>query len=302
MSARAPKSAIEEFLAHLAVERGLAAHTLDAYGRDLRAFADDLRSKGVRRPETARPRDLRLHLERLAESGLSARSVARHLASLRAFYRFLAIDGRRPRDPAEGLEAPRPLRRLPSPLTSGEVDALLAAPNERRARGLRDRALLETLYSTGMRVSEIVGVRLQELQLKLGYLRCTGKGSKERVVPLGGEAVRWLKRYLDGARPALDPARDSDLLFPGRAGRPLTRQGVWKRIRAYGRQAGIRTPLYPHRVRHSFATHLLEHGADLRAVQQMLGHADISTTQIYTHVNRERLRRLYDQHHPRARG
>jgi integrase/recombinase XerD len=194
------------------------------------------------------------------------------------------------------------MRRLPSPLTSEEVENLLSAPDTRTPRGLRDRALLETLYSSGMRVSEIAGARLEELNLKLGFLRCLGKGGKERVVPLGSQATQWLRRFLEEARRRFDPQGRSPLLFPGRHGKPLTRQGIWKSIRAHGRRAGIPTALHPHRVRHSFATHLLEHGADLRAVQQMLGHADISTTQIYTHVNRERLRRLYDAHHPRARS
>jgi len=294
-------AALHEFLSHLAAERGMSRHTIDAYGRDLAALATDLQRAG-RGLESARRRDIQDHLERLAAGGMTARSIGRHLASLRAFYRFLAAEGKRVRNPVEDLEAPRPMRRLPAPLTANEIEALLGAPDTRRARGLRDRALLETLYSTGMRITEILEVRLEAMNLKLGYLRCIGKGSKERVVPLGSEAARWVQRYLDRARPRFDPERASPLLFPGRAGRSLTRQGVWKSIRAHGRRAGIRAPLHPHLLRHSFATHLLEHGADLRAVQQMLGHADISTTQIYTHVNRERLRRLYDEHHPRARG
>jgi integrase/recombinase XerD len=293
--------AIDDFLAHLAAERGVSRHTVEAYGRDLRRFAAGLEAAG-RPPESARRQDVRRHLEALAESGLGARSIGRHLAALRSFYRFLLLERRIAANPSEDLEAPRPLRRLPAPLLGSEIEALLAAPDPSTPRGLRDRALLETLYSTGMRVSEATGARLDAVHLKLGYMRCTGKGSKERVVPLGSQAVRWLERYLREARPALDPRGASPLLFPGRNGRPLSRQGVWKSIRAHGRRAGIRGRLHPHRVRHSFATHLLENGADLRAVQQMLGHADISTTQIYTHVNRERLRRLYDEHHPRSRG
>ena len=290
---------LQEFLAHLVIERGFSPHSVDAYRRDLQALAADVARSG-RSLVLARRRDVLRHLERLAESGLAARSVGRHLAALRAFYRFLAAEGRLGRSPTDDLGTPRPMRRLPAPLTANEVEALLAAPDLSRPIGVRDRALLETLYSTGMRVSEALSARLEALNLKMGYLRCTGKGSKERVVPLGSQAVRWLRRYLDEVRPALDPGRRSALLFPGRGGRPLTRQGIWKAIRAHGRRAGIQTSLHPHRVRHSFATHLLEHGADLRAVQQMLGHADISSTQIYTHVNRERLRRLYDQYHPRA--
>ncbi len=292
---------LEEFLAHLTVERGLSAHTLDAYRRDLTAFNRHLEPSGRRLAEALR-RDVIHHLEQLIEAGLSGRSIGRHLAALRAFYRFLAAEGKISRNPTEELESPRPLKHLPTPLSATEVEALLEAPDASSPRGLRDRAILETLYSTGMRVSEIASVRLEEVNLRMGYLRCTGKGSKERIVPLGSQAAHWLERYVLEVRPGLDPGGRSVLLFPGRRGRPLTRQALWKAIRGYGWRAGIRTRLHPHRVRHSFATHLLEHGADLRAVQQMLGHADISTTQIYTHVNRERLRRLYDEHHPRARS
>jgi integrase/recombinase XerD len=292
---------LEEFLAHLSLERGLSPHTVDAYRRDLAAFAHQLghRSAGLL---GARRQDVLDHLQALAESGMAARSRARHLAALRAFYRFLISEGRLSVNPTEDLDSPRPMRRLPSALSGTEVEALLEAPDTNVLRGLRDRAILETLYSTGMRVSEILHLHRQDLNLSMGYLRCTGKGSKERVVPLGSQAVHWLRRYLEESRSAGKGGDASTLLFAGRRGRPLSRQAVWKAIRAYGRRAGIRTRLHPHRVRHSFATHLLERGADLRAVQQMLGHADISTTQIYTHVNRERLRRLYDEHHPRARS
>ncbi|MCZ6778345.1 MAG: site-specific tyrosine recombinase XerD [Acidobacteriota bacterium] len=297
----APEAAIEEFLAHLALERGLSTHTVEAYRRDLLAFSRHLGRRGAGLAG-ARRKNVLDHLERLADSGLSARSRGRHLAALRSYYRFQIAEGRLTSGPTDDLDAPRPLRRLPSPLSNEEVEALLEAPDTSVSRGLRDRAILETLYSTGMRVSEILHVHRHDLNLSMGYLRCIGKGSKERVVPLGSQAIRWLRRFLNEVPARQEGGGGSTLLFPGPRGKPLSRQTVWKTLRAYGLKAGIRTRLYPHRVRHSFATHLLERGADLRAVQEMLGHADVSTTQIYTHINRERLRRLYDEHHPRARS
>lgn len=297
----APEATIEEFLAHLMIERGLSPNTVEAYRRDLLAFSRHLGHRGAGLTG-ARRKNVLDHLERLAESGLSARSRGRHLAAIRSYYRFQIAEGRLAADPTDDLDAPRPLRRLPLPLSNEEVEALLEAPDTSISRGLRDRAILETLYSTGMRVSEILRVRRQDLKLSMGYLRCTGKGSKERVVPLGSQAIHWLRRFLNQVQARNERGGDSPLLFPGPRGKPLSRQAVWKTLRAYGLKAGIRTRLYPHRIRHSFATHLLERGADLRAVQEMLGHADVSTTQIYTHINRERLRRLYDEHHPRARS
>jgi integrase/recombinase XerD len=226
--------------------------------------------------------------------------VARWLVAVRRFYAWLVAEGMVAENPTTHLESPRPWRSLPKVLASVEVEALLAAPDREKPLGARDSAMLEVLYATGMRVSELVGLRLRDLHLDAGYLRCIGKGSKERIIPLGAEARTALHRYLDGARDALLGATTSNGLFLNRRGGSLTRQGFWKILKGHGRKAGIRTPFSPHTLRHSFATHLLENGADLRSVQVMLGHSDISTTQIYTHVNRERLRRLYRDFHPRA--
>jgi integrase/recombinase XerD len=226
--------------------------------------------------------------------------VARWIVAVRGFFAHMVAEGVIDEDPATNLEPPRVWRSLPKVLSFAEVEALLAAPDAADPRGQRDRAMLEVLYATGLRVSELVQLRLGDLHLDAGYLRCLGKGSKERVVPLGGEADARLQGYLAEARPALLQGKRTDFLFVSPRGGAMTRQGFWKIIKRYGRSAGISTPLSPHVVRHSFATHLLENGADLRAVQIMLGHADISTTQIYTHVNRERLRRIYDDFHPRA--
>jgi integrase/recombinase XerD len=283
---------------HLTAERGLARNTVEAYGRDLALLARFLGDE--RRVEQATREDLLGALRSLRLEGHSPRSIARWRAAVRGFFRFLAGEGLIPEDPTSRIDAPRTWRALPHVLTQAQVEALLAAPDRATPRGSRDAAMLELLYATGLRVSELVGMRLRDVHAEAGYVRCMGKGSKERVVPIGEEADASIRAYLGVARPALLAGAASEFLFVGRAGKPLTRQGFWKIIKLLGRRAGITTPLSPHTMRHSFATHLLEHGADLRSVQMLLGHADISTTQIYTHVNRERLRRLYHQFHPRA--
>lgn len=289
---------VERYLDHLTVERGLSSNTLAAYARDLRM----LRETAPRRPalRDLTSDDLRAVLRKLRGEGRAARSIARWLVSVRGFFAFLVLEGDLASSPAAHLDPPRPFRSLPKTLTSAEVEALLEAPARDDPRGLRDRAMLELLYATGVRVSELVGLRLRDLQLDAGFVRCVGKGDKERIIPLGGEAQTALLSYLASGRAALLAGQRSDALFVNQRGRGLTRQGFWKILKAHGRAAGIRTAFSPHTLRHSFATHLLENGADLRSVQAMLGHADISTTQIYTHVNRERLRRLVDRHHPRA--
>jgi integrase/recombinase XerD len=226
--------------------------------------------------------------------------VARWLVAVRRFYAWLVSEGKIAENPTTHLESPRPWRSLPRVLDGGEVEALLNAPDRAAPLGIRDAAMLEVIYATGMRVSELVGLRLRDLHMDAGYLRCIGKGSKERIIPLGAEAGNALHAYITGARASLLRQGRSDVLFLNSRGGPLTRQGFWKILKAYGRKAGIGTAFSPHTLRHSFATHLLENGADLRSVQVMLGHSDISTTQIYTHVNRERLRRLYKDFHPRA--
>jgi integrase/recombinase XerD len=293
-----PDGWFARYLDYLAAEKGLSVNTLAAYQSDLERLRRTLGSG--RRLEQARSTDLTRVLRRMTAEGRSPRSVARWIVAVRGFFGYLLGHGVIDADPAARLDAPRVWRALPKVLSFAEVEAVLAAPDRSDYRGLRDAAMLEVLYATGLRISELLRLRLGDLHLDAGYLRCWGKGSKERVVPLGGEADATLQRYLAEARPALLQGKRTDCLFVNNSGGSMSRQGFWKKIREYGRKAKVRTPLSPHVVRHSFATHLLENGADLRAVQIMLGHADISTTQIYTHVNRERLRRLYENYHPRA--
>ena len=295
---REPSGWLSRYLDHLAAERGLSPNTLAAYRQDIEALVRGL-GEG-RSPESAEKDDLLRHLRRMRVASRSPRSVARWLVAVRGFFGFLLAEEVVSEDPTAHLDAPRTWRSLPKVLSAGEVETLLASPDRSEPRGLRDAAMLEVLYAAGLRVSELTGLRLGDLQLDAGYVRCIGKGSKERVTPLGGEANAALQRYLAVGRPALLGTRRSDVLFVNRRGGAMTRQGFWKIIRAYGTKAGLKARLSPHTIRHSFATHLLEHGADLRSVQVLLGHADISTTQIYTHVNRERLKRLYKDHHPRA--
>lgn len=297
--------ALDRWLEALAVERGLAENSVMAYGRDLRRLAEWLGEDGGGRdlPDASRE-DLAAHVRALRRRGLSPRSLRRALSSIRGFYGYLVAAGERADDPSADLVAPRLLQRLPRVLTEEEVERLIAAPDTATPLGLRDRAMIEVLYATGLRVSELVGLTLTQLRrdprgrLESGFLLVTGKGSKERVVPLGEEAETWLARWLSGARPELAKGRHQ-AVFVNRRGGALTRQGCWKILKGHARAAGVRE-VSPHVLRHSFATHLLEHGADLRAVQTMLGHSDVSTTEIYTHVHRARLRSLYDEFHPRA--
>jgi integrase/recombinase XerD len=287
-----------EYLDHLRVERGLAENSLLAYGRDvarLRRFAAE-RRKSIVALEQA---DLVRFIESLRSEGLAARSVARTIHAVRGLYRFAVREGRIASDPMENLKAPRAFTALPRYLASAQVDALLAAPDVRTPLGVRDRAILEVLYATGLRASELVGLAPEDLDLSLGLLKCFGKGRKERLVPLGSAARQWVRRYMD-VREGLARRRPVRTLFLNHRGGPLSRMGLWQIVRRHAVAAGLERVLTPHVLRHSFATHLLERGADLRALQAMLGHADISTTQIYTHVTRERLRAVYDQFHPRA--
>lgn len=294
-----PDRLLSTFLRYLAVERGLSANTLEAYGRDLKRFEESL--KGCRiHIRSARRQDLLTHVRSLRLAGLSPKSVARAINSLRMLYRFLLSEGEVRSDPTADLDVPRTWKSLPRFLTFQEVDRLLSAPDTGRPLGVRDLAMLEVLYATGIRVSELISLRLEDLNLEVGYLSCMGKGSKERIVPLGRKAIERLQQYLRDVRPVLTRRGESRFLFTNRNGSKMSRQGFWKILKGYGASAGIQRHLSPHVLRHSFATHLLEHGADLRSVQMMLGHADISTTQIYTHVNRERLRRIYHDFHPRA--
>ncbi len=289
--------AVDSYLSYLQVERGLSANTVQAYRSDLEAFLSFLESRGRELEEVER-RDLTDYLQSLY-ARLSPRSVTRKVVSLRSFFRFLLLDGYLQHDPSETLESPRAWLSLPKHLTASEVEALLAAPDVESRFGQRDRTMLEVLYATGLRVSELVNLRVDQVNLEAGFVRVMGKGSKERLVPLGDSAVCWLRRYLKGGR-SLFKGNSNPHLFLSQQGGPMTRQNFWSIIKRLGRRIGIEEKLSPHVVRHSFATHLLENGADLRAVQLMLGHSDISTTQIYTHITRERMKKIYDEHHPRA--
>ncbi len=290
---------IELFLDSLWVERGASDHTLTAYGSDLRALALSLAQKGGTLQSAARD-DLLDYLARRVQQGAKPRTTARLLSSQRRFYRYLLREGRIQADPTARIDAPKLGRPLPKSLTEEDVEMLLAAPDIAEPLGLRDRAMLELLYASGLRVSELVGLKLGEVSLTQGVVRIFGKGGKERLVPMGEECLEWLQRYLDEARPVLLAGRVADVVFVTRRAAAMTRQAFWYLIKRYARQAGISTTLSPHTLRHAFATHLLNHGADLRVLQMLLGHGDLSTTQIYTHVARERLKSLHAIHHPRG--
>ena len=290
---------VAAYLDHLRVARRLAEHTLASYGRDLAILARY--AAGIERPLAALDRaDLEAAVRQRVGEGAAPRSVARYVAAVRGFYRFLVLDRRIERSPADDLRAPRAWPGLPTYLSAEEVDRLLAAPDTSTPRGLRDRALVELLYATGLRVSELVRLKIADVTLDQGFLVCLGKGGKERMVPIGESAVAWVKRYLAEGRGAMLGGRTSPWLFiSGPRGTPLTRVGFWKLLKRHGTSVGVGEKLSPHVVRHSFATHLLDRGADLRAIQMMLGHADLSSTQIYTHVLEARLRSVYDRYHPR---
>ena len=292
---------VDAYLTHLTVERRLAANSVESYARDLVLLASFAAGRGTGVDSLARP-DLEALVRDLMAEGRSPRSVARAVACFRGFYRFLVIDGRVTASPADDLHPPRAWKVLPRFLSVEEVDRLIAQPDVSTPRGLRDRALIELLYATGMRVTELLSLRPADVNLDASYLTCTGKGSKQRIVPFGDAAGEWVNRYAREARPALLGRRSSSRLFVNArgGGSGLTRVGFWKILKGYAAQAGVTRTLSPHMLRHSFATHLLERGADLRAIQMMLGHADVSTTQIYTHVLEQRMRSVYDRFHPRA--
>ncbi|MEZ5319649.1 MAG: site-specific tyrosine recombinase XerD [Vicinamibacterales bacterium] len=295
-----PPAALVGYLRHLEVERRMAANTLEAYRRDLLRLAAFAAAREAAVTALTRG-DLEEFVRETMTAGLSPASTARLVAAVRGFYRFLRLTGAVAANPADDLQAPRTMPALPRFLSLDDVDRLIAAPDTATPKGLRDRAILEVLYATGLRVSELVGLRLADVRLDEGLVQCLGKGHKERLVPLGDEAAGWIRRYVRDGRPALLGRRDGTSLFVNaRGGARLSRLGCWKVIKACARRAGVRAHVSPHVLRHSFATHLLERGADLRAIQAMLGHADLSTTQIYTHVLEARLRQVYDQFHPRA--
>jgi integrase/recombinase XerD len=286
------------YLDYLAVEKGLARNSLSAYATDLRRFGEHIAEKEIDLENVERIHIVR-YFQTLRRAGISARSVARALAAIRGLFRFLVGERHLKNDPTENLENPKLWTTLPKSLQASEVEALLAAPDRTTAEGLRDAAMLELLYATGLRVTELIHVKLDDLVMDAGFLRTVGKGSKERIVPFGDSARDAIVKYLERGR--ADFAKQTDPhVFLSNRGRAMSRQSFWMKIVRYARQAGIRSRISPHVLRHSFATHLLENGADLRSVQLMLGHSDISTTQIYTHVSRARLQKMYDQHHPRA--
>jgi len=282
----------------LSVERGLSSNTLLSYSRDMKKIFQFFHKEKISWLR-AKEEDLILFIHQQSRAGLSARSLARLISSLKSFYKFLVLDGVVKKNPAVGLSSPKTWLSLPKFLTVEEVELLLKQPDEMNARGIRDKAMLELLYATGLRASELVSIKINDLNLEEGFLLCYGKGGKERIVPVGGSAVKAIDRYLDEARREFLKKPD-EILFLTNRGSGFTRQGFWKLLKAYAKKAGLGLIISPHILRHSFATHLLERGADLRSVQLMLGHSQITTTQIYTHVTRQRLRRVYDKCHPRA--
>ena len=295
------RALLDRFSDGLWLNDGLAPNTLDGYRRDLAQFAAWLREAQGKAMLEAGPEDLQRHLAWQVEAKRAKpRTTGRLVSSLKRFFRFALREGLRADDPAAELDTPRIGRSLPKSISEAEVEALLAAPDMETAQGVRDRAMLETLYASGLRVSELVGLKVAQVSLDMGVVRVLGKGSKERLTPLGEEAVAWIDRYQREARARMLGARKSDALFVTARGGPMTRQAFWGLVKRYGVAAGVRVPISPHTLRHAFATHLINHGADLRVVQLLLGHADISTTQIYTHVAQERLKALHRKHHPRG--
>lgn len=293
------ESYISRYLNYITVERGLAPNSREAYQQDLKKYFNFLKDKNLPLGEVTRTH-LQDYLMFLKKSGLSSRSLARNLATLKGFHRFLVREDLLFRDPTTDFESPRLGAKLPRVLAINEVEKMLTLPDESAPQGMRDRAMLEILYATGVRVSELISLKIPDIHLEGAYLRCWGKGSKERIIPLGSIALEKVNQYFTGARQRLVKEKFCPYLFVTRRGKPFTRQGFWKIIREYARKAGISTPVSPHVLRHSFATHLLQRGADLRSIQEMLGHASISTTQIYTHLNPAHLKEIHRRFHPRG--
>ncbi len=293
------KEFLEDFINYLSVERGLAVNTLAAYKRDLNKYFDYLVSQNIDSPDKVNKNSITSFMLAQKQKEMSVNSVSRNLAAIKSFHRFLVREGLIKLDPTSLIESPKIFKHIPEVLSQAEVESMIKVSLSKKWQGIRDNALLELLYASGMRVSEIVTLRIEDLNLDVGFIRCVGKGQKERVVPIGQKAVISLKRYLEKIRPKLAKENSGPFIFLSRLGRNLSRQSIWKLVKYYARKAKIKKSIKTHTLRHSFATHLLEHGADLRSVQEMLGHSDISTTQIYTHVDKERLKAIHKQFHPR---
>ncbi len=293
------KELIDAFMNYLSVERGLSRNTIVSYQEDLNYYMDFLASRHIDALSRTTKNEIINFMLSQKDKGLSANSVARRLAAIKGFYRFLVRERILNTDPASLIDSPKLWKKIPDALSLNEVEALLSQPDIREKQGIRDKAILETLYATGMRVSEAVNLKVDNVNLDIGFLRCIGKGNKERVIPLGKKAIISLNRYLKFSRPRLLNKRESEFLFLNRFGKKLSRQSFWKLVKRYSKKARIKKPTRPHTLRHSVATHLLERGADLRSVQEMLGHSDISTTQIYTHINKDRLKAIHRMFHPR---
>lgn len=290
---------IEEFLSYLSVERGLSGNTLVSYRRDLAKFFDYLKSRRIASPERITRQMITSFMLAEKDRGLSANSVSRALACLKTFFKFLVRENKIKEDVTSVIESPKLWKKLPFTLNLDEVESLLMAPNVRDLTGARDKACLELLYATGMRASELINLKMNDINMEVGFAKCFGKGSKERIVPFGRKAKESIARYVEKSRPAFLKKKVSNFLFLTRLGKPMSRQTLWKTVKKYAREADIKKDITPHSLRHSFATHILERGADLRIVQELLGHADISTTQIYTHVSKDRLKAIHKKFHPR---
>ncbi|HHV72662.1 MAG TPA: site-specific tyrosine recombinase XerD [Clostridia bacterium] len=291
---------LTDFCNYLNVERGLAENTIESYSRDLRQFSEYLQTMKIKSVHAVTKKDILSFLYYLQQNGKATATISRNLAALKAFFSFLVQENLLQDNPTANLESPKLKRKLPQVLTISEVERLLNAPDLNTPAGLRDKAMLEVLYATGVRVSELIRIKIADVNLETGFIRCFGKGSKERIVPLGKVAIDCIRNYLDNGRTKLVKKQNIDVLFVNHHGNSLTRQGFWKIIKKYANKAQIEKEITPHTLRHSFATHLLENGADLRFVQEMLGHADISTTQIYTHITKNRITEVYQKTHPRA--
>jgi len=289
----------DTFLNYLSVERGLSNNTIISYKEDLKCYIDFLMSRSINVLSKVTKNDITDFMLFQKDKGLTANSIARRLAAIKSFHRFLLRERILNTDPTNLVDSPKLWKKVPETLSLNEVEALINQPDIRDKQGIRDRAFLETLYATGMRISELANLKIDNVNLEVGFVRCIGKGNKERIIPLGKKAIQNINRYLQISRPKLLNKKESEFLFLNRFGKKISRQSLWKIIKRYARDAGIKKPIKPHILRHSFATHLLERGADLRSVQEMLGHANISTTQIYTHINKDRLKTIHRTFHPR---